>query len=153
MPYVYSTATAGNIYKFWRKGGGDLPVADGEVFVAGGANVTNKHLQTPLGIATKVTREEAEKLKQHPTFKKHMERGFMTIRDDNDKVDVEVAAADMEGRDGSAPLTDNDFAEGKEPGVGSKSDDADDKPKGKSKGGKKADSPAANTPPPPPKAV
>lgn len=152
MPYVYSTATASNVYRFYKKGGGDLPVADGEVTIKGGANVANKHLMTPLGIVTRVTDDEAEKLKHHPTFKKHMERGFMTIR--NDHVDGEVAAADMQGRDGSAPLTDNDFAEGKEPVVGSATDD-DDEPVARKRGGgrkKNKETEGDQLPPLPPKA-
>lgn len=121
MPYVYSTATAGTEYAFYRSGGAELPVFDGSVKIAGGANVTNKNFITPLGVVTKVTDEELARLKEHPEFIRHMNAGFVSFRDD--KVDVEVAAADMASRDPSAPLVDADFHEGKEPVVGFTDDD------------------------------
>jgi len=119
--YVYSTLSASMDYTTYAKGGADLPAVAGNVRIEGGANIPDKFMRTPLGVANGVTDDELEQLMANEVFKAHIANGFITVRDD--KVDPEVAAADMEGRDASAPLVDQDFAE---PPVAASTDD--DKP-------------------------
>lgn len=103
MPYVFSTLTSDNRYTFYADGGADMKVASRDILVKGGHGIANDRLITPLGVATEVTAEEAAALKEHPLFKLHMENGFVTIQDK--KADPEKVAADLQGADGSAPLT------------------------------------------------
>ena len=112
--YVYSRISTDVSY------GDYAPAPDGAVpklarFVAikGGAGVANKNIVTPMGVATQVSDDEAKFLSSNPDFLRHMERGFVTIRDK--KADVDVVAADMGALDKSSPLTDADYAPGKAP--------------------------------------
>jgi hypothetical protein len=118
--YVYSTLAASMNYTKHGKGGGDLPVEEGNVFIAGGANIPDKYMRTPEGaVVTPVTEEDVELLRANPVFVLHEKNGFVEISDK--KVDGEKAAANMEGRDQSAPLVDQDFeAKGQEAPVTSK---------------------------------
>lgn len=106
--YVYSTLASAMDYTTYQPGGGDLPQVDAVVRIEGGANIPDKFLRTPLGVCTPVTEAELEALKQNHVFQLHEKNGFITVRDK--EVDPEVAAADMEGRDKSAPLVAGDFA-------------------------------------------
>jgi hypothetical protein len=56
---------------------------------------------------TKVSDEELELLKSHPTFMHHVEKGHITIESKN--VDVEKATQNMTKRDVSAPKIPGDF--------------------------------------------
>ena len=88
--YVYSTVTASITYK----------IGDKTVVIKGGANVADKHMWTPKGVATKVTREELEGLRKIPSFAKREENGFFStsqFEKNPDKV-----AGDMAGADKSA---------------------------------------------------
>lgn len=106
--YVYSTLTASQRYTNYQPGGGDLPIAAGEVFIAGGANIPDKYLRTPDGsVVTKVSEEQMEVLNANEVFQMHMKNGFIRVSDHNEH--PEVVAADMETRDQSAPLVDQDF--------------------------------------------
>lgn len=103
MPYVYSTATSSIRYSEYKTAK-DVNTIVRSVTIAGGANVANKHLITPLGVATRVTDDELEFLMKDLSFKKHLERGFMKI--EKTKKDPEVVVAKgMELRDASAPET------------------------------------------------
>lgn len=114
--YVYSTLSADVHYTTYHKPEvlngriADVPRVDKVVKIRGGANVAPvgiRRLETPLGIATKVTDEEMEILNNHPVFKTHKDNGYITHR--KSKVDAEVAAADMESRDISAPIVEADM--------------------------------------------
>lgn len=106
--YVYSTLAAPMDYTAYRPGGADLPLVDSVVRIEGGANIPDKYMRMPNGaVVTPVSEEELEALKANQTFLLHQKNGFITVRDK--EVDGEVAAADMEGRDRSAPLVDADF--------------------------------------------
>lgn len=105
--FIYSTLTADQRYVEWVKGGGDIAVEGRSVLVKGGSNVANKHLLTPLGVQTEVSDEDYAFLQEEPTFRLHVQNGFITVR--QKKADAEAVAADMATRDGSAPLTDADL--------------------------------------------
>lgn len=107
MHYIYSTLTAPQIYTRTKPGGGDIPVEDGRVYIAGGSNVPDKYMVTPLGVATPVSDEELAILQENGVFQAHVKNGFITIRER--EADPEKVASDMETRDQSAPLVDGDF--------------------------------------------
>ena len=107
MPYVYSTMTAGVDYCDYKQSTKDLNSLIRKVSVHGGTNVANRALYTPLGVATKITDEEAAFLEKHPTFIQHKKAGFVKI--EAKKHDAEKVAGSMESRDESAPLVPGDF--------------------------------------------
>lgn len=109
MPYVFSTLSTDQDYTLWAKGGSDLPVSMGHVLIKGGANVARKDLVTPYGVVTEVTEEQLKLLMSDDVFNRHKQRGF--IRVEEVSADPEKVAADMEGRDKSAPIVPNDFNE------------------------------------------
>ena len=122
MPYVYSTSSNDQLYRVYGK-----PAVDGqpspvehEVFVKGKANIADKHFWTPRGVVTEITNEQKDILLSCPAFCDHVQAGYMTIEEK--KADsVESVAAALQGRDESAPLTDNDFlAKGEKPAVTNK---------------------------------
>lgn len=124
--YIYSTLTDSMNYTTYREGGADIPLIEGNVTIHGGTNVPDKFLRTPQGVVTPVTEAELELLKANQVFQLHEKNGFIKISEK--KVDPEVAAADMEGRDKSAPLVDADFTEAEVP-VTSVNVSSDDKPR------------------------
>lgn len=96
--YVYSTISADV----------DYAVDDEKVIrIAGKANVANRNIITPRGMATKVTDEQVAALKKNHVFQLHLENGFLTI--EKSKEDPEKVAASMQGRDKSAPDTTEDM--------------------------------------------
>lgn len=105
--YIFSTLTADQNYTLYARGGGDLPVVAGEVFVKGGANIPDKRLVTPHGVATAVTDEQLEMLEANTIFQTHKTNGFITVG--AKKADPDVVATDMETRSPDAPLVDQDF--------------------------------------------
>ena len=66
--YVYSTVTASIAYK----------IGDKAIIIKGGANVTDKHMWTPKGVATEVTREELEELRKIPSFASREKDGYFS---------------------------------------------------------------------------
>lgn len=116
--YIVSTMTAAVAYPRHINGGGDMPLAVDHVVIQGGANVPDKYMRTPEGgVVTPVTEEEMAVLQESPVFQMHQKNGFIKILDKEPR-DTEVAASDMEGRDKSAPMVDQDFeAEGVQPPV------------------------------------
>lgn len=110
--YVYSTLSSDQIYTQTRPGGGDLPVVERDVFIAGKANIPDRRLITPRGVVTAVTAEELELLRGNEVFKLHEANGFISVSDKH--VDPEVAASGMVTRDQSAPLEDGDFEAARE---------------------------------------
>jgi len=122
--YIYSTLTLSSEYVDWQKRDGLQPRRGKVVRIQGGANVPDKSLVTPLGVVTKVTDEDYEFLKGNRVFKLQVANGNISVQDREHK--VEKVARDMTSKDGSAPLTPDDFPEGDEPNVGAP--DSDDAP-------------------------
>lgn len=87
--YVYSTLSNDNNY-------------DG-VLIAGKANVATKNLITPMGVMTKVDDSTLKHLEGNHVFQLHKKNGFITV--EKYKEDADQVAADMTGRDSSAPET------------------------------------------------
>lgn len=111
--FIYSTLSNDNRYIQYAAGGADMPVAvDNGVLITGGANVPDRREDTPLGAVTEVTEDQLAYLRTVHLFNLHVENGFLTIS--GSKTDPEVAAANMTGRDASAPVVPEDLSE-KEP--------------------------------------
>lgn len=113
--HVYSTLTASNEYRQFSKGGADLPVVARSILIYGGANLPSKHMLTPRGVLTTISAEVYSWLKDEPTFKAHVANGFITVSNGGKAEDPDKVAADLEGRDQSAPLVEEDFAPGEAP--------------------------------------
>ena len=88
--YVYSTVTASIAYK----------IGDKTIVIKGGANVTDKHMWTPRGVATEVTREELEELRKIPSFSSREKDGYFSTS--QFERDANKVAGDMAGADNSA---------------------------------------------------
>lgn len=112
MPYVYSTMSNSVDYTEYRHEK-DLNIPVRTVTVQGGANVPNKALVTPLGVATRISDEDLEFLKKHPVFIQHEKAGFIMVKEK--RFNPEVVAADMKGRDRSAPYVPQDYINAKGP--------------------------------------
>jgi hypothetical protein len=119
--YVYSTLASDVLYQNHAPGGADLPIVVSEVLVKGGAGVANDRLITPRGVATEVTEQQAEALRANPVFVMHEKNGFVQISDS--RVDADIAAADMTGRDSSAPIVPEDLPPDSKP-MGSEESEA-----------------------------
>lgn len=104
--YIYSTLTADQIYTSYKTSPNGVPTATSKVLINGGANLMTKHMVTPRGVVTEVTPEELAELRTNEVFKLHLSNGFLQISEA--KTDVEKAAADMTGRDQSAPIVEQD---------------------------------------------
>lgn len=107
--YIYSTMSQDVAYTFYKekKHLGDLHEVESKIFVKGGAGVITKNLVTPQGIATKITNEEYDRLKDHPVFKIHEENGFVVAR--QTKIGLSIISKDMEKRDRSSQLIHSDL--------------------------------------------
>jgi hypothetical protein len=127
MLYVYSTLSSDVNYTNYAQGGGDLPIELPGILIKGGAGVANDRLVTPRGVATPVTDEQLEQLRANEVFKLHEKNGFVQVS--QSKIDPDVAAADMTGRDQSAPIVPQDLADDLQPAsVGGESPDDDAAP-------------------------
>lgn len=104
--FIFSTLASDVAYTNHVQGGGDIPIELPPVVVKGGAGVANDRLVTPRGIATQVTEEQLEYLRQNKIFQLHEENGFVMVA--RNHTDPDVAAADMTGRDNSAPVVPQD---------------------------------------------
>lgn len=107
--YVYSTLACDMAYTNHQDGGADMPIDLPPVYVKGGAGVANDRLITPRGVVTEVTEQEAEYLRANKVFQLHEKNGFVMISEG--KKDPEKVAADMTGRDQSAPVVPDDMRE------------------------------------------
>jgi len=102
--FIYSTLSCDQKYTLYEiMIEGALPVPKSSVYVAGKANIANKHFLTPKGMVTPVKDEEYELLKENEVFKRHVDRGYIKVEEK--EFDVDKAVSDMTGRDESAPLT------------------------------------------------
>lgn len=98
MSYVYSTSSASIRYE----------TEAGPVTINGGANVSNKHLWTPRGVSTKVTKEQLEALKKVRSFNRKIEDGFFDVS--AFEKDANKAARNMTKKDKGAQLEEADLA-------------------------------------------
>lgn len=111
--YVYSTLASDMNYTNHAAGGGDMPIDLPPVFIKGGAGVANDRLITPRGVATEITEEDLAYLRQNEVFKLHEANGFVLVSDLYD--DPDKVAADMAGRDPSAPVVPQDLGDDNQP--------------------------------------
>lgn len=113
MPYIASTMAANVDYTDYqvdeKNGGANVPVR--KVTVKGGSGVARKGgesgVMTPDGVVTRVTDEELSFLMNHAVFKKHL--GFEHVKVLKSNQDGERAARDMNKKDPSGQLTDDDL--------------------------------------------
>lgn len=118
--YVYSTLSCDVTYQNHVSGANDMPVVVAEVRVMGGAGVANDRLITPQGVATSITEQDAEALRNNPVFRLHEENGFVRI--EAKKIDIEKVVADMTARDESAPLISEDLPPDMQPNASATED-------------------------------
>jgi hypothetical protein len=71
MNYIYSTLTADNEYS--------TEVGPIVIFGRNGAYLRGK-IETPRGVATRVTEEQLQALEKHPLFITHKKNGFINIQ-------------------------------------------------------------------------
>ena len=108
MAYIYSTLTADQEYTVYPPfDPKQIPKPNRKILIYGGANVINRNLITPRGVSTTVSDEELKILETIPSFKRHLERGFLTV--DRNRADADKVAKDMTPRDKSAQMEDKDF--------------------------------------------
>lgn len=117
MPiYVYSTLSNDQRYTTYTEVAGGVPQTDKSIFIAGKVNIANKHFITPLGAATEVNAEQLAELRRNDVFRLHEQNGHLSVS--QAKADPDKVAASMHGRDASAPLVEQDFADGEAPSTG-----------------------------------
>jgi hypothetical protein len=110
MNYVYSTLSSTNVYPVYKKEASGNSTSLRDIRINGGANVLQKvdgALITPKGAVTPVSDEDLESLQKDPTFRLHMQNGYITI-DRKDK-SINKAIETMEKRDNSTPYTAEDM--------------------------------------------
>lgn len=108
MPYVYSTLSCDQGYAIYDKAEKDgVPVLNRVIHINGKANITNKVLQTPRGVATEVSDSDLEALNKDYHFSEHLKNGFITF--ESKKFDADEVAKTMEKQDRSAPKTKDDL--------------------------------------------
>ena len=71
MNYIYSTLTADNEYS--------TELGSIVIFGRNGAHLRGK-IETPRGVATRVTDEQLQALEKHPLFITHKNNGFINIQ-------------------------------------------------------------------------
>lgn len=87
---------------------GQIPQIKRSLTIRGGANLMNKHLFTPNGVATPITESDLAFLTANAMFMAKVADGFFSIIGDDG--DTERRARDMWAKDGTAPKTEADFA-------------------------------------------
>lgn len=108
--FVYSTLASDNTYVNYAKGDSGMPQRVGAgVTIRGGAGVADKRLITPRGTVTTIDDAQFDYLIQNPTFKRHVERGYIVV--ENVHVDPERVAPNMSDDDPSRPPTETDLGE------------------------------------------
>lgn len=106
MAFILSSLTNDTKYCFWEKKAENLVVVKKEILIKGGANVADKKtLLTPNGASTEVSEDELALLKENPSFKRHMERGYIKIVETDSKYKAKEEAEKLDKKDGSAQLT------------------------------------------------
>ena len=111
MFYVFSTLTCDTNYCIYgNQTNRDVAIAKKKILIHGGHGVANKHVYTPMGVMTEVSEEDMKLLEADVHFQNHVKDGFIKV--EKKKADTAKVAADMEQKDGSAPLTPQDYEEG-----------------------------------------
>lgn len=119
--YIVSRASQDTAYTGWTKNKNGINKREMTVLIRGGAHVVDKRtLTVPNGVVTPVSAEELEFLKTNSAFKRHLERGFLSIETGKDKAEEEAEkeSTDSEGnviKDKSAQLTEKDFEDENSP--------------------------------------
>ena len=98
--YVYSTVTASIVFDIGEQDERGVIAIPRPITIKGGANVTDKHMWTPRGVATEVTREELEELRKIPSFSSREEDGYFSTS--QFEKNANKVADDMAGADNSA---------------------------------------------------
>ena len=75
--FIFCTLASDVAYTNHAQGGGDMPIELPPVVIKGGAGVANDRIVTPRGVATEVTEEQVEYLRQNEIFKLHEKNGFI----------------------------------------------------------------------------
>lgn len=97
--YVYSTLA--NDQRYVERGKNRTVVA--AVFVAGKANVPNRHMVTSRGVSTEVSDEQLNVLRKNKVFNLHEQNGFVSV--ESKKSNVDKVADNMNNNDPSQPDT------------------------------------------------
>ncbi|BFI62752.1 hypothetical protein KD5_25020 [Yersinia pseudotuberculosis] len=118
MHYVFSTISTDVKYTFYGQSANDMPAIEHTITIKGGANVATKNLITPKGVMTPVEDAEVDMLNTHPVFLRHKKNGFVHV--EAKPAAADDVASDMEPRDESAPLIDDDFTGDEKPPTTSK---------------------------------
>lgn len=122
--YIFSTLASDIAYTNHLPGGADMPIELPPVVIKGGAGVMNARIVTPRGVMTEVTEEQLEYLRANEVFKLHEKNGFVMVS--TTATDPDKAAADMTGRDNSAPMVPQDLPADSQPAaVGGVEQDAE----------------------------
>ena len=106
--FIYSTLAADTAYAFYEDGVGGMKITTDKIVIKGGANVADKNFVTPLGVVTQVSKDQADRLREHRVFKKHLDGGFVFIYDEKKDPEKVISAEGMQTRDVSAPMVPND---------------------------------------------
>lgn len=104
--FIFSTLASDVAYTNHAQGGADMPIDLPPVLIKGGAGVANDRIVTPRGVATTVTEGQVEYLRANQVFQLHEKNGFVMVSDTY--ADPDIVAADMTGRDNSAPVVPQD---------------------------------------------
>lgn len=102
--YVYSTLA--NDQRYVERNQNRSEVA--AVFIAGKANIPNRHMLTSRGVVTEVTDEQLAILRKNAVFLLHEKNGFLSV--ERRKGDADKVADSMNNNDQSAPDTEAKLA-------------------------------------------
>ncbi len=115
--YVFSTITNTTCYCHYETSPHHMPVLKKKVEIRGGHGVNAAHnpkqktnFYTPKGIVTAVSDEDMDFLLSNESFQRHIKSGFITY--DKRDVNPEKKVINMNKKDGSAPLTPEDYEKG-----------------------------------------
>lgn len=115
MHVVYSTITCDTEYVSYRPGKPTdaSSVLNRRVRIKGGANLAplKGQLITPRGAATVVDDKTMEFLEANEAFRRHKEKGFITVEKGNKPRDLDVITKEMAPKDASAPITKDTIGE------------------------------------------
>lgn len=106
--YIFSKLACDNAYTIWhesKSAGNQMLRKAKQVLVKGGAGVASKHLITPHGVMTEIEDAEYKLLTECPSFKRHVDGGFIKVMDKRLSEGDKKKAADDLSVDKSAPLT------------------------------------------------
>lgn len=117
MPYIYSTLTCDNTFAIFapKPDPKALSRIVRKITILGGHGMKNpKGLDTPQGVVTKVSDEDLAALENMVSFKQQVQAGFLVV--DKKQTDPAKKVANMNPKDGSAPVTPKDFEKSTEAG-------------------------------------